>query len=792
MDKLPQLLSNFKSALSEHISRVWAAKNLPVNLGAMTEGATVLSRAIVEVGDYCHEQLARQEPIDENSLFNYYWINFDWVSQAKSFMILWRDILFQQQKAQILKVGNKVGAEALRTLNLESKETLLKAIEDLETYVEKASRTNLQKKAKAIEEWHLQNNPWPIYREQVQSIPDQCSRLLSEHKELHAIAESFQKIERLIHQTEHFCANELKIIRNKAQNTLEMVEEETIPKLGKIAAQLEGLEASINLPNHLDSFSEALDVELNSLPRKAQVPVSINEGMVEIKDINFKRNTTLWLESEILPILYELWELTENAYNGLKMSLLNIRNKALLLSAEAKEADFQKEDICQPLYAFLKKLSHTENDLKELKKLISSRLENNFTIASIYSPVADFLPIPLQSAINQFKQNQNRLQTRIQAWLKKQGQRIQNFKEIAEQEDALSYSEKIVRVIKDRAIDISNNHYTNIFLTRGYIGESFWLGREKELQHAKNIIDNWKLGFRGAIIITGQRFAGKTLFGELVAHHFFADTTVRVAPNTLIKLNGRQITTTFDLKEALDFVIKYALTKRPLVWIDDLELWRDANLSLSKNVRILKKSIDNYADDLFFMVSMSNWLHAHLQLFHETTRVFQAEINVDRMSSREIREAILIRHGATHKILVNEMEQQLSAPQFQKMADKIYKEAEGNIGEALNRWSYSTKKVDEEKVFHQASNNYGLPNFLNPESAILLASIMLSKRTNEYQLRKLFGPPFTKKYAAILKRLISVGLLKRQLDGWLEINESIVNDLGRMLEERGYLKFHKQ
>ena len=38
---------------------------------------------------------------------------------------------------------------------------------------------------------------------------------------------------------------------------------------------------------------------------------------------------------------------------------------------------------------------------------------------------------------------------------------------------------------------------------------------------------------------------------------------------------------------------------------------------------------------------------------------------------------------------------------------------------------------------------------------------------------------------------VSVGLLKRQLDGWLAINEVLVNELGHLLEAREYLKYHR-
>jgi hypothetical protein len=67
---------------------------------------------------------------------------------------------------------------------------------------------------------------------------------------------------------------------------------------------------------------------------------------------------------------------------------------------------------------------------------------------------------------------------------------------------------------------------------------------------------------------------------------------------------------------------------------------------------------------------------------------------------------------------------------------------------------------------------------------------MMEKRTNEYRLSKLFGKAFKDKYINIVQRLISVGLLVRHLDGWLEINECVVNEVGRALEREQYLKFN--
>ena len=39
-----------------------------------------------------------------------------------------------------------------------------------------------------------------------------------------------------------------------------------------------------------------------------------------------------------------------------------------------------------------------------------------------------------------------------------------------------------------------NRQYINIFLVKGYIGESFVIGRQEELDHFKSVYDNWRQG----------------------------------------------------------------------------------------------------------------------------------------------------------------------------------------------------------------------------------------------------------------------------------------------------------
>lgn len=800
MNNLETILTSFEDTMDKTIEDTWASAEQFLPLDKMVEAIRVIEEAALLVGNYSFEYLEKKKDPDQEMLKAYI-INFLWAPQVKAFLILWRDVLFQQQKASVLLEDEATDPSVLSQLNLESKEVILAAAEELKQIVPnelKKIRSGRLGDKRQMGRWQKQQNPWPTYKQQISELPEQCQYLQKQYDELQKVAATFQGIRELILQMGKDRKQDFTHVQNQANETIQIIENALgpieDPKLGRIASRLEDLQEGIKPPSSLMTFTEHLDQYTRALTEKIQIPVETQNGILLFKEINFQRNVKQWLESEILPIYFELSEITESLFNGLKMSLINIRNRVLVLAAEFKEGKagkISKEAIYQPLITFLKRTETTFESLEDLLHLIEGRLASEFRISAIYYNPADaFLPVPLQSALNQLKLNQNKLLSTVQNWLQSKVGLIKNFRKTVEQEEALSISEKVVRFIQNANGDGANQHYNSIFLTKGFIGESFWVGRESELQHIQILIKNWRSGFRGAVAITGKRFSGKSLFGELVASRYFRNDAIRLLPASVLQVGGRRLTTSYDLEEALEFILKHTVNTRPLIWIDDLELWRDPAIPISRNLNVLQKYIDNYSGRIFFLVSMSNWLMHHMTKFQETDRMFQAEINVDRMPLQDIEEAILIRHGATHKALVDTKGKEINPKQFRKITSRIYKNAEGNIGEALNQWAASIHLLDEDRVFHQYKGGLNLPDLLTPETALILSAIMMAKRTNEYRLRKLFGPAFSDKYRGVLQRLNSVGLLTRHLDGWLEINDVVANELGKQLDRKKYLKFY--
>ncbi len=788
--------SSFRKLLDETIQHAWAIEDTDSHFRALSNGAKKLQEAAVQVGDISLEALTdTTNKIGLIELLPHYIINFIWADRVKSFFILWRDVLFQEQKAHILLLENKITGAALEDLKNKSKDVVSSAANELNILLEEEiTKINETKKGlgKNIGKWKLQQNPWPIYKEQINKLVEQCQELNTQYTALKMLVSDYASIKKTIQEEIYFCKNGIQTIKNNTQKTITFIENNIAEKPGSIPSYLEGAEEVLNIRNHLQIFTEAYEKNLEALPDKVRATVAASEGVLNYREIFFKKNTRQWLESEIKPLFYEIWELTDNVVYGMKMSLINIRNRVIMAINESKEGGelrLEKDDASQPLHAFLKKENSWENNFTELGELINARLSDQLNIANIYQLNKEFLPLPLEYAVSQLGIDQHKLIDKIKEWLKRITGRVEKIKTTVAQEELMSISERVVRYIQSRKGEVTNNQYASIFLTKGYLGESFWVGRQNEIRHIENIVEQWRLGYRGAVTLSGSRYCGKTIFGELMANRYFPENTIRVFPNNILNIKGRKLETGHDLGKALDFIRKNTIQERPLVWIDDLELWNGNGIALHTNVRQLKKHIDNYSGQLFYMIAMSNWTKAHLDRIFEINKIFQTEIHLDRMTFDEIHKAILIRHGATHKILADENGEEIAPQTFSKLISKIYKSENGNIGDALNQWAFSTKKIDEETVTHESAPQHLLPDFISPDAAVLLAAIMMEKRTNEYRLRKMFGPAFTEKYASVLKRLLSVGILSRQLDGWLELNEVAANETGRLLGQKGYLMF---
>lgn len=758
-------------------------------LSAFVASHRELTQLLIDYGETHYEELQTASDPHDPELITAYVVTYQWSERAKAFSLLWRDILFQYQKAILFDQAGEIDREQLTELHRRSREVLTGAIHDFEEYAtNRIAEVRNEGVESNIRRWYLQANPWPIYREQLEAIDHQCNDLLTEHKTLRGVQDRFAEIRALLLENLEENKRQFEHLEELVRTEIARLDETTEAELGRTATQLEDLENNLQPDGHNPDFPTRLEQLLQRIDSPPRISINTSEGAIQFRDLQLRDSAQVWLKSEILPQLYEVWEMVGNASNGLKMSLLNIRNRALLLKREENEGTITTEKLnglAQPLRQFQRTTESRREMLDKLEKTVRRRLKKEFRLPRVYER-PDFLSVGLQSSFNRMRIGQNKVFNRGVSWVRRQFNRIDSVRQRVQREEAMSVSEKVVRYVRSRRIDTHDNPYAAIFLTSGYIGESFWTGRERELERMADLVTQWREGFRGSVILTGPRGSGKTLFGHIIGRTFFPDHTIVVQPNSVLKFAGRKLNTSFDLGEALDFIAKYNYQNRSLVWIDDLELWSSPEIPLMHNIRKLERFVDEYSNRQFIVCATDSWAYRRFDRTQQLDKVFQAEIKLNHMDLDAMRETILLRHGATHKTLVDRQGHELTPFRFRLLTRELHQNAEGNIGTALNLWALGIHHFDEEQVRYVAPSLYPLPDLLNPDNAILLTTILLHKKTNEYRLRKQFGPAF-REYGGVLQRLISVGLVERTNDGWLRIAPVAANDLARRLHRAEYL-----
>ena len=789
---MKQQLEEFYQLLDTRVQVVWEAPSTKDHLVALVQSLQLLCEKVRHIGNFGIEAFIMDLPEEEEVVRTF--VLYQWVPAAKNHLILWRDVIFQVQKAMILHQDEEVSDQELDRLISSSRITMVDAATYIKEYFDKRTPQYLKNEKSRkdyLSDQSLIANPWPIYQEQINVLEAQSHSLFDQYEKVSAtdtlLKSLVKRIQEIINSFEH----ELDRIRTIGEEVRSLTADHADKGHQRLIRHITSVEEQALAFNHANSYHTVVEQTITDMVGKVDVPIRLDKTRIVHKEIDFAQGVKVWLHGEVRPHIIEAQEILASIGNSMKMSLINVKNRALVSGSkeEGEQVQLSPIEYTQPLQTVLDTIAKKQEAIKEINKRIGDRILSKLHLKRIYLEDRVFLDSSQQYVISQLKLDQTAWIQRLRNWVWEKAMMIREFMAKVAKEESLSISEKLVRYIDSRKSEDDNQQYANIFSTQGYIGESFWVGREEERRHMAQLIEQWKNGYRGSVIISGKRLCGKTVFGELIAHRFFADETIRLRPFSTLKFSGRTITLKDDIKEGIEFIRKYAGQKKQLIWIDDLELWQSVQVPASQNIRVLLESIDSLSTQMFFMVSMSNWFRHHYNQMFLLEKVFQAEINLDYMTDENIKRAISIRHGATHKLLVDEENHQLPSHEFNNLVVKVSKLGENNIGQSLNLWSYFTHHVDEERVIHRPNYAVQLPNFLNDENSILLRAILMSKRTNEYRLRKTFGRAFGDKYRSIVMRLIALGLLVRHMDGLLEVNEAIVNEVAAFLDQGGYIKY---
>ena len=645
----------------ELVSRITSSWQEPVSLARVCSEGASLADMITDIGNAHFAALldgstTLRDPVEHK------FYTFVWPDLAKRFLNLWRNCAIEWEHYLVLLLEEQrneqtgqVLAEAFRQKLLVAADAWLRAgtVDALGNL-----RSNQPHRERCLFEWSLQNNPWPVFRNQFETLNKQFGAIQQGSDNRLAAANAVDQLRRYVIDLPEQLLGQYQTVLEGVARAKEILLDENANTISRISTtrlqQLETVELS---DARLDTISHATAALVDALPERCIFYAVTGEGRVLLRDLALESEAGQWISSELIPEVQRATRVVETAAAEFSRSLVDIRNRVTLArevdSAEAPTgglADSSEPTAVHRLVELLdgvhERISARQIEIETIGGYLRTLAQRELRLSRAYDSSLGFLEVSFEGSVSRIRGQQSEVFTAIASWFDAQINKLRRLTRRALGAEDLSIGERIIRTIQSRRPDPANDSYTSVLAARGFIGEAFHAGRENELARAVAAVEAWRSGFRGSVLVTGRRYSGKTHFVELIAGRHFENRLIRLLPKQQIDFAGRRLAPTADLAEALGFVRKYTSGQRLLVLIDDLELWCDRDHSLAANADALREALDTSSNRLMFLVTTSNWIMGHIAAATDLSGAFHVQINLDRMPVEDFVSTAIIRHAA--------------------------------------------------------------------------------------------------------------------------------------------------
>ena len=775
LDHTEKTLNNnldvFDEALMLYIQKLKTVNNRLELKTHIAFDFNTLVKSFITFGDFTIE-----EGLDSQMI---HLVNYVLADDFKTVMLLHRDVFLELNKVSISNNENQLVEKHIIKHFESSKNILEKKIEEFVNLIaleEKKAKEDPKYIKTIARKISLQKNPWDIYKAQYITILSQIKHIDDQKVLAFESIATFDKLKQVVIDLT-IGHGELVDKISVSENYILKVAKENTDNDNLISYVDEQLVQQSHNENKHYSFSETVNHHINQL-QKIEMPIETVDGSLSIREIDLKKRTQKWFDYQILPEFMDLIGLETNLINKYSISLLNLKNSLQLSKEKQKEINFD---------TILNTLSYLENDIIEIKsrsEVISKSLQHKVNSELLFTNLIqgkDFLDVPLNSSFNV---ESNTIIKKIKDNLQKGTSYFNSQYKKSLNYETLSNMELSTQCIAHRMYQDESTHYDSLFLNKQFIGDLFLVPRKSQEEKLKRIVDHWNEGFNKSVLIVGDRLSGRSTFLDYSAKKFFGKDIVVLKPNSDATIDGRKFKTTNNLKEALVYVKNNNIkSTRPVILIDDLELWRDANHSLLYNVRALVNFIETESDEAFVMASATHMMINHLNNRLNFSNAFSHVINVNEADADEIINAILLRHGAAHRDLISEDLEVLSDNKIRTLAHKLSKQNAYNFGNTLQSWTYNTFVQDNEKVLYKHSN-YEFLDFFTSQEVIILKQALVFIYISEYGIKNVTSTSFELEFKSALRRLMNVKILIRDINGNLYINPVVVNDITKIINNK--------
>lgn len=247
-------------------------------------------------------------------------------------------------------------------------------------------------------------------------------------------------------------------------------------------------------------------------------------------------------------------------------------------------------------------------------------------------------------------------------------------------------------------------YYRQLFLNKQNFQSEFLFGREEEIIQAENAIAIFKKRLGGGLLISGERFSGKTYFTHYISQTFLKkEKVIFINPpaNGSIKVSDfdTEFTGVLNKKGSASDILSQL--PRACIVLDNIELWWDRSEVGGKVIEYIAELLHRFSKKHFFVCIANNHVLWLLNQQQDFQKLFIANIVMKPLASKAMAEAIMFRHrtgGIGLKIVTDNKIHKLNEINKAKIFSKIYELSGGNIGIALHLWIYTIREMKKNNL----------------------------------------------------------------------------------------------
>ncbi|MFC5624119.1 hypothetical protein [Algoriphagus winogradskyi] len=739
---------------------------------------------------YCEAGEAWLDSVEDNVEItdpDHYLIHFSYPDRIKSSLLLVRDVLLQLSIARLRHSEGLVSEAKIQEHFEESQALLTTELEKYLHYFQLERKAILGKPEvlrRKLESVKHFANPWKTFHSQFQTISGQFDEINLNDTRLKQTIDQYSLIHELILQMRTDVLNKNSLFEQKALSSLEDLTK--ISEIEQLNSTLKSFEDLINLGVGMEIRSEStlrnLEDSVNKLT-SLSVPVDSEGGYLVVKKIDFRKTSEKWLDYEILPYLTDLWDLQEATFSPLLNIATQIKSSLLVAKKTQQIASFDAE--ISSLNSITEQQKNAIKQSKDLIKHIEDVLSQSYKVTELYTS-EEYLKVPFQTNFSRLKSSK---QGSFHSYWQKMAHVFKNLGKQVKDAKEKSPHQRLdiaLQILETRNEKETPDHYHSLFLNKNFIGDLFLVRRSEQEKEIEKIIGYWKKGQNRSLAVLGDPLCGKSAILEYITHQFKSNEVHHLTPGSEISIEGRKLKVGKNLEEVLNFVKRSVSNSKPLIVLDDLHLWRDSSSSLLTNAEALIDFISSISSKIFVIVGMTNALRVHLDTRMKFSQGFTNLLDVNTSTSDEIYKAVMLRHGASHRSIFEKDGVKMNEIQLQKKIAWLTKKFDFNIGAVLQAWIFCTD-VQEDGSIRFSEKETHLNDFLAIAELLILKNCLLFGYSSDLELKNLFTDRYENEYKPAVRKLLNIGVLDRDANGYLIVKNTVRQDLYSILKYRELL-----